>query len=299
MNYPGLALLDKYLQPIEGADILIDIERYYFKSRDTRVFQDFTLYAGRTTKDNPKKDHLFLVSNGMLVVPIAIRRRPPTDFVEQEENWWSKIKVEPVKSDILHGGGGIEVKLTRGEPAADFKDFLHKNPSVQLVAGKNMHFFESSDRGTFVEVWPHSNHTYAKVNLFVESFSTFGDYKLEHATLSETPNFCEERGAKRQHLPVKGPQNRGTGCCADMSLSDGRRIKLGISHFIVRPLTYLHQFYVFIPEEPFSVLAISDPFCLGRMKESDLNSMEHWISSADHSLQPRQTQIAQDENIDT
>ena len=140
---------------------------------------------------------------------------------------------------------------------------------------------------------------YAEINLFAESFSTFGDYKLKRSSFMETPNSYEGSDARnhRQQVPGKGPQNRGTGCCADTVLSDGRQMKLGISHFVVRPLTYLHQLYVFPPEEPFQVMAISLPFCLGQMKATDLKSMEHWLSWADHSFLARRTKIGQHENI--
>lgn len=298
MNYPGLALLDKNLQPIKGADVLIDIEKYYFTVRDTRVFQDFTLYAGRTTEDNPQKDQLFLISNGMLAVPIAIRRLPPsTDLVEQGEDWRSKIKGRAMRRQSLHGGG-LEVIMSNAEPAANYKEFLHKIPSVQVFAGKNIHFFESSDGKTFLEVWPHSNHTCADVNLFVESFSSFGDYTLRHSPLFESSDFNQGEAGKDiwQHFPVKGPPNRGTGCCADITLSDGRQMKLGISHFVVAPLTYLHRFYAFLPEEPFQVLSISKAFCLGQMKVTDLNVEKHWLSRAHHSFTPRRTKIGRYQN---
>ena len=298
VNYPGLALLDKNLHPIKGADVLIDIEKYYFTSRDTRVFQDFTLYAGRTTEGNPKKDQLFLISNGMLAVPIAIRRRPPsTDLAEQEENWRSKINGGAMPRQTLHGDG-LEVKMSNAEPAADYKEFLHKNPSVQVLAGKNMHFFESRNGKTFLEVWPHSNHTYAEVNLFAESFSSFGDYTLRHFDLLEFSDFNQGEAGKDiwQHFPVKGPPNRGTGCCADITLSDGRQMKLGISHFVVAPLTYLHRFYAFLPEEPFQVMSVSKAFCLGQMKVTDLNVEKHWLSRAHHSFTPRRTTIGRYQN---
>ena len=297
VNYPGLALLDKHLQPIEGASVMIDIEKYYFTSRDTRVFQDFTLYAGRTTEDNPQRDQLFLISNGMLAVPIAIRRRPPSADPAQHEDWWSKIEGRAVPRESLLGNG-LEVKLSDGEPAADFKEFLHKNPSVQVLAGKNIHFFESSNGKVFLEVWPHSSHTYAAVDLFVESFSSFRDYTLRHSSPSETSDFNQGEAGKNiwQNFPVKGPPNRGTGCCADITLSDGRQMKLGISHFVVRPLTYLHRFYVFFPEEPFQVMAVSMAFCLGQMKVTDLNVEKHWLSRAHHSFTPRRTKIGQYQN---
>ena len=292
VNYPGLALLDKHLQPIESADIFIDIEKYYFTSRDTRVFQDFTLYAGRTTEDNPKKDHLFLISNGVLAVPIAIRRIPPSPNLVQHENWWSKLEGDPIPL-LFSQENGLELKICNGEPAANYKEFLYKNPSAQLVAGKNVHFFESSNMRTILEVWPHTNHTYAEVNLFAESFSSFGDYTLRHSPLIEIPDF--DRGEARtdvwRNFPIKGPPNRGTGCCADITLSDGRQVKLGISHFVVPPLTYLHRFYAFLPEEPFQVMAVSKAFCLGQMKMTDLNVEKHWLSRAQHSFTSRRTKI--------
>ena len=209
-----------------------------------------------------------------------------------------KLKGEPIPSNISYGKG-LEVKLAQSKPAANGREFLDKNPSVQPAVGKNIHFFESRDGRTFLEVWPHSKHTYAEVNLLFGSFSTFGDYKLEHSSLYETTNSYEGGSHDgEQRFSVKGPQNRGTGCCADMILSDTRQMKLGISHFVVRPLTYLHQFYIFAPEEPFQVVAVSDPFCLGQARESDLNSMDHWLSSTAHSFQKRMTKIIQDENVD-
>lgn len=82
-----------------------------------------------------------------------------------------------------------------------------------------------------------------------------------------------------------------------MTLSDGRQMKLGISHFVVRPLTYLHRFYVFLPEKPFQVVQVSTLFCLGHMKQSDLNSEKHWLSWAQHTFNPRQAKIGEDENV--
>ena len=107
----------------------------------------------------------------MLVVPVAIRRRTPTDF-EGKEDWWPKIKGEPIPHNFSYGKG-LEIKITQSEPSANYKEFLKKNPSVQVIAGKNIHFFESNDKRTFLEVWPHGNHTHAEIKFICRDVFNF------------------------------------------------------------------------------------------------------------------------------
>eukprot|EP00980_Cylindrotheca_fusiformis_P006202 scaffold1327_cov124-Cylindrotheca_fusiformis.AAC.6 len=282
VNYPGLALLDKNLQPIAGADVLIDIEKYYFKRKNTRTFQDFSIFAARTTKSNKKKDHLFLMTNGVMVLPIAIRRVPPGNDLD-ESDWQTKIEGPRIQQDTMYGTG-LQVRMTRpGKPKA-----------ALIKSGKNMHVFESSEGMMQLEVWPHSDHVVSTVNFFWDSFSTFRDYTLE---LQETVKIPDgNRSASLlsnlpRGVPTVGPANRGTGCCADLTLSDGRTVKLGISHLVVKGLKYLHRFYAFVPEKPFQVLSLSGLFCLGDIASEDRDSTHHWISQRHDIFKPKQTTI--------
>lgn len=109
VNYPGLVLLDEYLKPIKGADVLIDVEAYYFSSRNTRVFQDYHLHAARTTKSNPKKDHLFIVTNGVFILPVAIRRVPP-GANNDDSDWKTKISAPKIEPENMYGTGLQKLK---------------------------------------------------------------------------------------------------------------------------------------------------------------------------------------------
>lgn len=289
VNYPSIALLDENLQPIDEASILIDIERYYFQERDTRLFQDFSLYAARTTKDNTKKDHLFLVTNGMLIIPMALRRIPPGKD-HGDNDWITKIQQPKLSKDIVHGTG-IQVRMTSSSIQGPMKSFVAGNKAIRLAVGKNMHLFESSTGSNYVELWPYSNHSSQQVNFFWDNFTTFQSYSwdLKEVTVApdtnSTPSFQSNYGS----LPEKEPTNRGTGCCADMTLSDGRVIKLGIAHTVVRPLNYLHRFYAFVPDKPFQILRISGLFCLGSMQRNDSGFDDHWLSHQNEYFQPMQT----------
>jgi hypothetical protein len=289
VNYAGLALLDSNLQPVDGADVLIDIEKYYFMKRDTRLLQDFTVFAARTTRSNRKKDHLFLMTNGMYVLPIAIRRVPP-GIETDESDWETKIKRSRIPQDTMYGTG-LQVRMTH---QGDHANFNVRDKSIRIAGGKNMHMFESINGTTYIELWPHSNHTVKAVNFFLDSFTSFEDYDWYLQKQIATPDL--RGGPSFVSMPPGGLSwkkdlNRGTGCCADFALPDGRPVKLGIAHSVAIGLSYLHRFYAFLPEEPFPVIAISGLFCLGHMTIEDRDITHHWISGQDNAFKPRQASI--------
>jgi hypothetical protein len=291
VNYPGLALLDSNLEPIDGADVLIDIEKYYFTQRNTRVLQDFTIFAARTTETNRKKDHLFLMSNGMHVLPLAIRRVPP-GIETDDSDWETKINRPRIPQDTMYGTG-LQIRMTHpGRRGGRAFSYTGQDRSVLIDKGKNMHIYESTNGTTYIEVWPHSNHTVKAANFFWDSFTSFKDYKWQ--LNQEQVSARDLRGAsfpKPDRLKMKTPENRGTGCCADFALPDGRKVKLGIGHSVTRDRTYLHRFYAFLPEKPFPVITLSGLFCLGQMATTDRDSKHHWISSQDGAFKPQHTRI--------
>eukprot|EP00980_Cylindrotheca_fusiformis_P021806 scaffold8642_cov105-Cylindrotheca_fusiformis.AAC.2 len=285
VNYPGLALLDANLQIIEGADILIDIEKYYFAKRNTRLFQDFTIFAARTTPGNKKKDHLFLMTNGMYALPLAIRRVPP-GMDNDDSKWETKINRTNLPSDFLIGTG-LQVRLPHayGDRLHDLiRDKEHSiskfKTKLQIEDGKNMRIFESTNGTTYIEVWPYNNHSVKSVNLYSNSFRRFKDFEWKTGKMVTTPNLRGQPSfAKKPKLSLKSPTNRGTGCCADLTLPDGRQVKLGIAHSVTTDRHYLHRFYAFLPEKPFPIVALSGRFCLGSMTSEDVDVKNHWMSS--------------------
>lgn len=295
VNYPGLALLDRNLQPIDGADVLIDIEKYYFHPRrNVRAFQDFTIFAARTTEGNKKRDQLFLMTNGMHVLPLSIRRVPP-GVETDESDWKTKIdKSRRIPNDSIFGTG-LQVRMTHPGNHSNI-DVHHK--SVRMVEGKNMHILESRNGTTYIEIWPHSAHVVMPVNFFSNSFTSFDDYSWQiegnkQIVIPDLHTNSSFVSIPRGTVRMKTPLNRGTACCAHITLADGREAKLGIAHSVATPLNYLHRFYVFLPEEPFQVIALSGHFCLGGMTINDTDSEHHWISKQDNIFQPEKTRIGQ------
>jgi hypothetical protein len=291
VNYPGLSLLDSNLQPIDGADVLIDIEKYYFKERNTRVLQDFTIFAARTTETNRKKDHLFLMSNGMLVLPMAIRRVPP-GVETDDSDWVTKINRPRIPQDTMYGTG-FQIRLTHpGKMQTNFFSYKGEDKSIRMDKGKNMHIFESTNGTTYIEVWPYSNHTVKAPNFFWDDFTSFKDYKWKmDKTKISARDLSEPSFPRPGRLRAKAPGNRGTGCCADIALPDGRKVKLGIGHLVTTDRRYLHRFYAFLPEKPFPVIIQSGLFCLGQMATTDTDSKHLWMSSQDGAFKPRVSRI--------
>ncbi|CAJ1953597.1 unnamed protein product [Cylindrotheca closterium] len=292
VNYPGLVLLDENLLPIDGADVLIDLEKFYFTDRNTRVFQDFTLYAARTTKSNLNKDQLFLITNGMFVVPIDIRRVPLETRAGDHPEWTTKITTPNVGPEYVYGAG-LQIKLTRSRGVVPHKVFLRMNPSARIVKGKNVHFFESLSGKDYVEVWPYNEHSVQEVDFFIDNFTTFSHYawtikgEVSKPDEDNRPSFVSEA----KFIPMKNPVNRGTGCCADLTLADGRQVKVGVAHSVLKEGIYLHRFYAFVPKYPFKIVKLSGLFCLGHMLETDGDVQNHWLSKKEGSFDKRHTEM--------
>ena len=222
-TYLVLALVDEDLQPIPKASAALRAMNVLLPSQCTKrkeidVFQDFQIIAARTTKGNPKKDQLFMVSSDSrtYIFVIDIRRVPsPTNDVS---GWDTKVKGTPVRMGSVSDqedekksshfyGQGLQLRFRDDQkPPGYCTTILLANI---LDANKNYHFFdvvahqseddpvgiETSNTydtktvDTFMEIRPHGkrgnttkqgtwNRGTRKVNFYAEQFHKYDDWEL-------------------------------------------------------------------------------------------------------------------------
>jgi len=166
----SLSLLDDDLQPIPGASASVNVagailpSRCYNKGMMER-FQDYHIYAARTTKGNAKKDQLFLIASDVssYIFPLDIRRVPaPTN---DASGWNTKVKGPPVNmiaenenDKLKFYGRGLQVRFMDHRATMNSTDVTTVLRSNLLDFQKNYHFFETELNGairTHMEVPPH------------------------------------------------------------------------------------------------------------------------------------------------
>ncbi len=83
-----------------------------------------------------------------------------------------------------------------------------------------------------------------------------------------------------------GDKSRGTACCIDLrwvtNHGDEEVYKVGISHSVSSEHGYVSRFYAFETKTSlFRNVAVSGPFCLGRLAKGDINGETQICSSPD------------------
>jgi hypothetical protein len=178
-DFLGLSLLDENLLRIQGTDVAINVDKWLLGNL-TAYFHDFQIIAAKVTKDASftYKDQLFLIPSGHIgtfAFPIDIRRVPPATKSSGFEYIPFDTKFEatsvPFSREFMYGDG-IEVRI-----AADTAGLKEKPPHVRgdhlfmrghgVDRGKNLHFFESSNGQTYMELWPHDSHRTVPVDFLM------------------------------------------------------------------------------------------------------------------------------------
>jgi len=316
-NYVGFTLLDENLKPIKETDVAINLSLWIL-GRNTHDFQDFSVYSARTTKGSRYKDQLFLTASGQTyshTFPFDIQRVPLVGSGSHTPNnasyshfgntWNTKVKGTPIpmNNDELAYGTGLQVRFMDDLRSEKRKGTYLFTKGAGLERGKNFHFFESTNGTTFLEVWPIKPHRTRPINFFASVFASYKndvDYFPGSIRERRTITYPHKiiKGAKKepwvsfasQKLDVPSP--RGTACCVDMILNGNQQVKVGILHGKVQPRHYLSQFYAFLPDPPFDLVAITGWFCLGHMQEDDIDFASQWISRRIPSDRTAPTNIA-------
>jgi hypothetical protein len=309
-SYLTLALLDGDLQPIPGASASLRLAQAVLPSKCynrgmMEPFQDYQIIAVRSTKGNDKKDQLFVMASDKPthIFAIDIRRVPaPTN---DASGWDTKVKGRPIpmiakNENELHQfyGQGLQVRLMEDNITPGKKKFctavLNSNA---MDFQKNYHIFEAHRDGdgalnTYMEIRPHGRRSTRKVNFYADRFHKVGDWEL-------VPNGTIISGGKQGHRDKgdvivnkasdspedqwkypfpdktewKDAASRGTACCIDLAWSSNETVKVGISHGVSEERGYVSRFYAFETKSSrFRNVAVSGPFCLGRMTEYDVNA---------------------------
>ena len=315
-DYLGLSLLDENLKRIEGTDVAINVDKWLMGNM-TANFHDFQIVAVRTTKENQLKDQLFLFPSGHIGTfsfPIDIRRVPPAAQSSKygEIPWDSKLKGNTVTSSSEYKyGDGFQLRFIDGPGQFERNkshrrgDLLYKTRGVDRC--KNFHIFESSNGKTFMEAWPHGlqprdSHISVSINFFASSFEPSSEMNLfpnrefkavkgkryqslfhdVHESREGSPEFSFKTVTPKHERPFM--RFRGTSQIIDMVLT-GKNVKVGISHTVsdqqkghTDKRAYLSQFYAFLPDPPFEIVAITGHFCFNHMDERDSGYSSQWIS---------------------
>lgn len=313
-SYLTLTILDESLQPIPEASAAVRpyevlTSNYCIREKELDPFQDFQIIAMRSTKGNDKKDQLFMISSdaNSYIFAIDLRRVPvPTN---NSTDWDTKVKGNPVKMvDIdkpnLFYGKGLQVRfwVTGTKRKNKCFYFLFDN---SLDFRKNYHVFEAQDPKTghiktYMEMRPFGPRAVREVNFYAEKFHEAGDWELvPNGTFSKPDSLKRDekdiihdwKEAKENWLHlfpfnsklwVSGGRWRGTACCVDVEFNDYETLKVGIAHIVSKKRGYVSRFYAFdTKNKNFSIVATSGPFCLGSMKEHDLNAKAQIFPMAD------------------
>ncbi len=328
----AFALLDEKLDTIPGTEVVVDLDHYYIWryisktkiAKDQCTFHDVYIFAARTSKDNAKKDQMFLFSSnadsGTVMIPIDIRRTP--HFIEDDEGWDTKLVGSPLPREMYDDGtmygDGLQFRLVEEgknkKHGCCFVKFIREHGGF-VDFRKNYHVFESSDGRTWLETQPMGPRTTALTNLFfdkglssLDSLDFFPNTTLNLSNRNtrrvyDTENFktffSMHRRPKtpsftsitidRYMLPRRGRvQFRGTACCIDLTMEvDNKKdqvVKVGVGHTVTNERAYLSFFYAFLPDPPFHSVAYSGYFCLGGIKPSDNGSSRHWVSQQSREL---------------
>jgi hypothetical protein len=310
----SLSLLDDNLQPIPGASASVNVAGAILPSgcynkAMMEYFQDYHIYAARTTKGNVKKDQLFLIASDVksYIFPLDIRRVPaPTN---DASGWNTKVKGNPVKmiaenenDKLKFYGRGLQVRFM-DQLASIKKQFCAKVMKSNILDfQKNYHFFETEINGkirTHMETRPHGLRKTRKVNFYSERFHEHKDWELvPNGTINQHSHRGGEDIEWGGHSPPDqwkypledktqwkgGGLMRGTACCIDLGWGDNETVKVGISHSVSSSRSYVSRFYAFDPTaERTPVKAVSGPFCLGGSAENDVNADSQIFTSAEES----------------
>ncbi len=276
----AFALLDYKLQPIPGAEVVVDLDHYILwrhinitkKESDICFFNDVTMFAARSTKNNPKKDQLFLMSSnvqdGTAIFPIDIRRTP--HFTEDDEGWDTKLVGSPLPKEMYEDGTlygeGLQLRLVEeGKNKAYVRGRFHR--FIDTFGGyvdyeKNYHAFEASDGVIWLETNPVFPHSTSMTNFFFEKGLSRLDQInfFPNTTLSRKTRFLrrqtnKNRGAAVRFEMYRKPERtsfstisakeivqpykrdfRGTACCIDLHIdADGKQntlVKVGLGHSV-------------------------------------------------------------------
>jgi hypothetical protein len=301
-SYLSLVLLDENLQPIPGASGAVNtfqvIQPSCYDRKDLSPFQDYTIIAARSTKGNDKKDQLFMTGSDRytIIIPLDIRRVPaPTNDALY---WNTKITSVPVpmivekgKSSEMFYGNGIQVRFMNNiNPPIGAKPCHIVLKYNSMDWKKNYHVFDvpgfNGMASTYMEIRPHWQRTIRKINFYADRFEKYDDWEL-------IPNGTFVKGMKDGHrtetdiqyskheppqqfhagLHVRSRDGRGTACCVDIEFAQNVTLKVGISHSTTKSRGYLSRFYAFHANSPATAVAMSGPFCLGRMNnETDVDA---------------------------
>ena len=314
-GYFGLSLLDENLSRIDGTDIAINVNKWLLGNM-TDSFHDFYVVPTRTSERNPYKDQFFLfVSShiGTFAFPIDIRRAPPSLDSTKLNVWNTKLnsKVIPPSSYFQYGDG-IQVRFMDNPDRFSKRksyvrtDVFYKERGIDR--GKNFHVFESTSGETYMEMWPYgqipgNSHVTVPINFFASKFMPHSELNLfpnrefkyvkgrrfESIFKDEIKslNGCPDRSFQTK-LPKherSGKRFRGTSTIIDMELNS-KKVKVGISHTVSEhqagftdKRAYLSNFYAFLPDPPFEIVAISGSFCFNHMHEDDVNYSSQWVSA--------------------
>ena len=306
-DFLGVSLLDENLERIEGTDIAVNVDKWLLGDNSANFF-DFQIVAVRSTKDNPLKDQLFLFASGhtgTYSFPIDIRRIPPVASSNHNTiPWNSKVKgqIIPLSQEYQYGYG-FQVRFV-DDPGRFNKFKLATRPDRLFQfrgvdRGKNFHIFESSNGETFMEAWPHGfdkPHANSHFTIPINLLNLFPGRELRHGKGKRAQVLFQEVVESKNGTPKHSFKNatpkherpnvkfRGTSQIIDMVLV-GRRVKVGISHTVSEELkgktykrVYLSQFYAFLPDQPFNIIALSGHFCFNHMHENDVGYSAQWIS---------------------
>ena len=312
----AFALLDNNLKAIPGAEVVVDFEydmqwkRFNSKLKQRKATivcfaNDVTIFVAHSSKDNPKKDQLFLFAStnkeGTIIIPIDIRRT--TNFIEGNNDWvYAKLVGTPFGSDMQKDGTmygeGLQLRIAKEDRHTKPGNIMKwiRNHGGYINHTKNFHFFEA-DGLTYLETSP-LPHTVESMNLFfdkglssLKNLNLFpnsfveGIYRkffqnVTHFTDplldNNRPSFQSFSSEGMKEIK-KNQKFRGTTCCIDMDL-DNEKVKVGVGHSVTKSRSYMSFFYAFESKPPFKIIAYSGYFCLGGMKPSDEGFSSHFAS---------------------
>ncbi len=197
--FVAIALLDKDLQAIPGAELVVDLDYYMINFHvplEDRFHSDFgayncqmndvTITAQRSSKTNPLKDQLFLLFSGQAhsnMIPIDLRRI--LHSTDSGDGWDTKINNAPLPATRLADeealyGEGLQIRFldalvrTNARPLkTSAKKTLQQ--TAFLDWRKNYHFLEATDGSTWFELTPLRNHETRPINFFHDKFETVED----------------------------------------------------------------------------------------------------------------------------
>ncbi len=319
-SYLTLVLYDAYLQPIPGASASVRLAQAFLptkcmKKYDLEPFQDYQIIAVRSTEGNDKKDQLFVMTSDTktFIFPIDIRRVPgPTN---DASDWNTKVKGKPIpmivndNNDVKRHqfyGRGLQIRLMEEKNAPGRRNFCKNFLDSNIMDfQKNYHIFETTNNEgamkTYMEIRPHGRRKTREVNFYAEHFHKIGDWELvpdgtindkghrdtsDIVTNIKRNNHIEDQW--KHPFPDstywKDGGSRGTACCIDLTwgTNDAEVFKVGISHSVSAERGYVSRFYAFETKSSrFKNIAVSGPFCLGRLAPGDINGETQIFPSPD------------------